>query len=502
MKVLFINPGVRKETQHPLLNSMVFTSPPLGLGYIAAYLRQQHKDIDLKIIDEAVTFLSDEMLENEICKGTKPMIVGISCLTATFSRAKEIAGKIKARRKDITVIFGGVHSTALPEECLMTGYVDIVVRHEGEVTMSEIYESILRGKQVDDIKGISYIKEGKYYQTSDRPPINLDILPRFPYEFFDKNMKSYSDFGLLVTSRGCPFDCIFCSNRLVTGRTYRAFSSDTVINQIDTLVNKYEQKSIFFADDNFVSDKERFFDLLDSIMQRDLHKKAFFIAQLRADEMSDEILEPMRKANFKMLSCGIETASERLLELISKRESIEEVKKGIRLAKSKGFLTNATFIYGLPSETKEDRKLSARLSRELPLDSARFNIATPYPGTRLNEIAKNENRLIIANDWKNFNVQYYMFGNDIPYVPKSTGKFTLMFDTMWANLRFYLRFKVLLTTLMKMDLTGGGVISFQNKKSKLALYWNAARIAFFVAARFIYLRIRSLMENLASYPKK
>jgi radical SAM superfamily enzyme YgiQ (UPF0313 family) len=497
MKVLFINPGVKKETQHPLLNSMVFTAPPLGLGYIAAYLRQEHKDIDFNIFDETVAYLSDEILEKEILNDGETVIVGISCLTATISRAKEIARKIKARRIDVKIVFGGVHATALPEECLMTGDVDIVVRHEGEVTMSEICESILKERPVDDIRGISYIKDGKYYQTPDRPPINLDILPDFPYELFDRNRKSYSDFGLLVTSRGCPFDCIFCSNRLVTGRTYRAFSSDVVIDQIDTLVNKYGQKSIFFADDNFVSDKKRFFGLLDGIMRRDLHRKAFFIAQLRADEMSEEVLEPMKKANFRMLSCGIETASERLLELISKRESIEDVKKGVKLAKSKGFLMNATFIYGLPSETKEDRKLSARLSRKLPLDSARFNIATPYPGTRLNEIAKDEKRLVIAPDWKNFNVQYYMFGNDIPYVPQSTGRFTLMFDTMWANLRFYLRFRVLLTTLMKTELTGGGVISFQNKKSKFTLYSNAIRIALFVTARFIYLRIRSLIENLS-----
>jgi len=426
MKVLFINPSMRNETQHPILNAMVFTSPPLGLGYMAAYLKKKHEDFNIKIVDEVTTFFSDEMLEEEVVHPKDRVVVGISCLTATFSRANELAGKIKARRKDAVVVFGGVHPTALPDESLETGYVDIVVRHEGETAISELCEHILNGKVFDDIKGISYLKDGRPFHTPNRPPIDLNILPQFPYELFEKKMKAYSDFGLIVTSRGCPFDCIFCSNRLVTGRIYRAFSTDIVIEQIDILINRYGQKSIYFADDTLVTDKKRFFALLDAIIKKGFNKKAFFIAQMRADDMTEEVLEAMKRANFKMLSCGIETASERLLKFINKGESLEQMKRGIALASSKGFLTSATFIYGLPTETKEDRRLSARFSRELPLDSARFNIAIPYPGTRLIEIAREEKRFAVSDEWKNFNVQYYMFGDDIPYVPASARRSTAM----------------------------------------------------------------------------
>jgi radical SAM superfamily enzyme YgiQ (UPF0313 family) len=497
VKVVLINPRTRHETQDPLLDAIVFSAPPLGLGYMAAYVAQQHKDICIKVIDETVTAVTDKVLEEEVHTGEGPLVVGLSCLTATFSRAKELARKIKDRRGDALVVFGGVHATALPEEPLATGCVDIVVRHEGEVAMSEICESVLRRKSLDNIQGISYVKEGRICHTGDRAPMDLGMLPKFPYAIFDKQIKAYSDFGFVMTSRGCPFDCIFCSNRLVTGRTYRAFSTQSVIEQIHTLVHQYGQKSIFFGDDNLVCDKKRFFSLCDMIVERGLHKKAFFIAQLRADAMSDENLDAMKRANFKMLSCGIETASERLLESLHKKESIEEVKQGVRRAKSKGFLTNATFIYGLPSETRQDRVLSARLSRELPLDSARFNIATPYPGTRLYEIAAQERRLFIGDEWKNFNVQYYLFGDDLPYVPADTGKFTLMFDTMWANLRFYLRLKTLIATFFKTDLTGGGVVSLQNKKRSPLFYWNTVRIAFFMLRRLIVLRILSWPEKFA-----
>lgn len=486
MKVIFINPILKKETQHPLLRSVVFSSPPLGVAYVAAYLRKEHPDVDLTIIDEVATLLSDDELIDEISETRDLVLIGVSTLTATYSRAIELAQKIKSARSDAVVIFGGVHPTALPEESLKTGFVDIVVRYEGEITMVEIYEAFLKGANFYEIKGISYIKEGKIYHNPQREYIDLNILPKFPYDLFEHNIKKYSDFGFMLSSRGCPFDCIFCSNRLITGRRYRTFNNDYVIEQMETLINKYDQKSIFFGDDTLVSDKKRFFNLVDTILERNLHKKAFFIAQLRGEDMTREILEYMKKANFRSLFCGIETSSERLMTFINKRETFNEVKEGVELAASKGFLTSATFIYGLPTETREDRKDSFRLARRLPLDSARFNIAIPYPGTKLFEIAKDEGRLHIAPRWTNFNVQYYLFGDDIPYVPVGTEKFTIIFETMWANIKFYLNPKVIITTIIKTDITGGIVISLQNRKNTLRLYINMLKIAALITRRLMY----------------
>lgn len=494
MKVLFINPGIEKDTQHPLLNSVIFSSPPLGLGYIAAFLRQQHKGVNFKVIDEASGVINEKRLSKELADSGGRLIVGISCMTATYSRAIKIAEKIKSKTPDALIIFGGVHVTAFPEEALGTGFVDLVVRQEGEITMSEIYGSLVEGKDIYAIRGISYIRNGKIYHNPNRELADLSILPAFPFDLFEDKIDCYSDFGFVLTSRGCPFDCIFCSNRLITGRAYRVFDIGYVIDQIRLLARKYGQKSILFGDDNLVADKKRFFKLINALIEERLHKVVSFNTQIRAEDMTEDVLDLLKKANFRMIACGIETASERLLSFIHKKQTVEQVKRGVKLANAKGLLTGATFIFGFPGETDSDRKKTFQLSRELPLSSARFNIATPYPGTKLFEIAKEEGRLYTAPLWRNFNVQYYVFGDDIPYFPEGTGKYALMFYTMWANIRFYLSLKILLSTLIRKNLTGGNVIS-QNRKNQFTFYCNVGRIVMLITVRFIYLGLKSLQER-------
>ncbi len=463
-------------------------------------MREKYKEAKFKIIDEIVKPLSDQILFGELKDTEESIIVGISCLTATFSRAIELAKKIKYFRPEALVVFGGVHPTACPQECLETGVVDIVVRNEGEITMCEIYNTVREGNTFNDIKGISYVCKGKIYHNQNREYTNLNILPPFPYDLFENDLKTYSDFAFILSSRGCPFDCIFCSNRLITGQNYRTFSVDYIISQIDTLINKYHQKSISFGDDNLVSNKKHFFNLADSIFLKKFHERAFFSGQVRGDDMTSEILESMKRINFRLISCGIETSSERLLALVNKKETIEKIVKGIKLAKTKNIMTSATFIFGLPTETRAERMNSMQLALNLPLDTARFNIAIPYPGTKLFEMAKAEKRLQISPEWKNFNVQYYIFGDDIPYVPDTTKKYSLIFDTMWANLRFYLRFKILMTLfLKKTDMTGGNVISLQNRRNKFSFYVISVMLTLFIIKRFIIVAFKALKEKILCY---
>ncbi|MDP3788900.1 MAG: cobalamin-dependent protein, partial [Candidatus Omnitrophota bacterium] len=305
-KVLFINPNIKKETQHPILNSVVFSSPPLGLSYVVACLREKHPDACIKVFDEIAMPLSDAEICREVSDRGQPVIVGISALTATYSRTIEIARRIKESNPDAVVVFGGVHATALPEEVLMTGYADIVVRNEGEVTMTEVYEALSEGKSITGIQGISYREGGHVVHNKSREITDLSTLPKFPYDLYEQNIRQYSDFGYLLTSRGCPYDCIFCSNRLVTGMRYRTFTIEYVMDQLETLIEKYKQRHILFGDDTIISDKKRFFSLMENIVKRDFHKKARFTAQLRGEDMTEDVLDCMKKANFNAISCGIE----------------------------------------------------------------------------------------------------------------------------------------------------------------------------------------------------
>lgn len=417
-------------------------SPHIGIGFLAAYLRKQGKAV--KILDENVNSITEDLIDSYMQDLTVPYIFGISCVTAAVNRGYRLAKILKARYPDAKIIFGGMHPTVLPEEALNTGYVDIVVRGEGEEILSNLYDAIKTGRDYSSIKGISFKNNGRIAHNPNAPVIsNLSSLPPFPYDLFRKISDKYT-LGFVVSSRGCPYDCIFCSQRLISGRLYRYASSSRVIEEIDLLVNKYNQKSIVFVDDNFLVDKKRTKELCNLIIERKLHEKSSFHCQARGDSVDADILQHLKSANFKYIDFGLETASERLMKLINKCETVQDNINAVRLAKQFGFRVNATFIFGLPTETKADRLSAYKLAKKLDIDFARFNNATPYPGTRLFEIARQESALNTGKNWENLNacgslVGGYFNKSRLAFVPKGTDEKELKRDVFKANLFFYLR---------------------------------------------------------------
>jgi radical SAM superfamily enzyme YgiQ (UPF0313 family) len=284
------------------------------------------------------------------------------------------------------------------------------------------------------------------------------MIPPFPYDLFEENIHHYRDFGTIITARGCPFDCIFCSQRAITGRRYRHLSIERVLDEVDLLVNKYGVTNIWFMDDNFVVNKKRAFALLDGIIRAGYNKKTGFVAEMRGESVDYDLLCKMKEANFKIMSLGMESLVPRLLEVVEKAETVEENIRAVQLAHEVGITTSTTFIFGIPTETRQERLETARGARKLPLDDCRFNVAVPYPGTKLYEIAKKEGRLKIKPGWSNFNVQSYMFMDDIPYTPEGTSREELIHDTYMANLRFNLRWKVIKSWLFS-PVSGGMVLT-------------------------------------------
>jgi len=269
-------------------------------------------------------------------------------------------------------------------------------------------------------------------------------------------------------------------------------SNERVLSEVDLLINKYQQKKIWFMDDNFLVNKKRAFSLLNGIIERGFHKKAGFVAEMRGESVTYEILDKMKEANFLIASFGMETASQRLLDLINKKESVEDNIRAIRMAHKAGIGTSATFIFGLPTETRRERLDTARLARNIPLDDARFNVAVPYPGTKLYEIAKNEKRLLVKPGWSNFNVQFYMFGDDIPYVPENTNKYLLMRDTFMANLRFNLRLKTLINFITS-PVAGGMVLTLPKRwYFSFREIWGIISLVTFMLKRFLKIVFRSI----------
>lgn len=416
--------------------------PNLGIGFLASAL--QKESIDFRLLDQQLADNPLEIIENYIKNGeiTKPYVFAFSILTASYDSALKLAGQLKEKYSDSVIIFGGIHPTAMPEESLNHNFVDYVIVGESERTLPEFYRRIKNGKDCSDIDNVYYkdncsIKHsGRVYYKDD-----LDEYP-FPYHLFTDPRY---DLNFMMTSRGCPYNCIFCSNRVTTGKAYRFKSSDSIIEELDMLNKKYNKTNIGFFDDNFLVNKNRVYELTEKIKSRGLDKKMTFGCQCRGDNVDKQILIDLYNAGFKSIFFGVESACNRLLEIIKKGETIEQLTQAIRYAQEAKMTVSATFIYALPTEKRKDRMASMDFSRNMNLDIVRFNNATPYPGTELYDIAKKQNRLFIQGNYENFNSVSAFIENPfkpIPfsYVPPGNSEGEIRDDILWSYLKFYFRF--------------------------------------------------------------
>ncbi|MFC1577264.1 B12-binding domain-containing radical SAM protein [Candidatus Omnitrophota bacterium] len=501
--MLFINPELDEISQPRLVRKFTYACFPTSIGYLAAYLKRENKVVS-RVVDEQMGMLSKDSLEGELSRLKGPKVVGITNLTATTKRVIDLTKEIKSIDPKVTVILGGVHASVLPEAMLMKSSADIVVRREGELTLSELYEKLRNGSDYSGVRGISYKKASKVIHNPDRELIKaLDDLPPFYYELFEDNIGYYGDFGTIISSRGCPFNCIFCSQRVISGNSYRFYSVPRVVDNIKKLVDKYHQKKIWFVDDSVTINKKRLYELLDGIIKSGYHKKVDFIGTTRAKELTREMLKKLKECNFVSLGIGVETGSERLMKIINKNELVEDNVRAIKMCREEGIITDASLVFGLPTETRKERYDTLRLMKRLPLDGARFNVAVPYPGTELYNIGKQESRLHIHENWSNCCNQYYIKGDDLPYVPGDTNSFDLIFDTIVANALFYLRPLIIFKILFKSPLSGGGVLSLPKRwYIKPNVLWSLARFFGLVAGRITAVFAKVLIARVTKKKEK
>ena len=311
---------------------------------------------------------------------------------------------------------GGTHPTVLPDEVMEDRNIDLIAISESEHTMMDVYEAITQDggnrSALKDIPGIVYRDKEEVVKTADRPlfsdldklplpmwhGVKMDLYHQVPDSSFARPMR------VMMSSRGCPFKCIFCSARQVSGFKYRAHSADRVVEEMEILINRYNARQIIFLDDNFIISKKRVFEICEKTMQKGFHKKMVWTAAGRADEVNEPLLKAMKDAGCKMISFGIESGSPRLLELMKKGEKREHIEKAVAMARKAGLKTRGTLILGFPTETREESLETINFAKELGLDFAKFSLATPYPGTALYNIAL-ERGLISGKDWSRFNSQ-------------------------------------------------------------------------------------------------
>ncbi|MCX8181866.1 MAG: B12-binding domain-containing radical SAM protein [Candidatus Methanomethyliaceae archaeon] len=400
MKVVLVNPPTTASLE--TVATLGLKAPPLGLAYIAAAIKKEGYDVS--IIDSVALDISHHKL-GEILQREHPDVIGVTSTTPTIYDAMKSVTIAKNVCPDSITIMGGCHITFLPEETMgECTSLDIGVIGEGEATVVDLLNAFEAKKPLSEVDGIVYRKDAKLVRTRPRRLIeNLDDIP-FPardllpldrYTVLGERHR----LGNILTSRGCPFRCIFCSSSQFYGKRFRARSPKNVVDEIEELINKYKIKTFEIIDDNFTVDKKRAMEITEEIIRRGL--KIWWTCGSRVDLISRELLESMKKAGCALIYYGIESGSERVLSILRKGITLEQAKSAIRLAKEVGMEVVGSFIIGVPGETKEDVMKTIKFAKESGIDFAQFTAMTPYPGTEVYEIAKREG-LLRTNDWSHY----------------------------------------------------------------------------------------------------
>jgi len=385
-KIVFVNPPPPKG-ENELWESAGPKTPPLGLLNLAAITRES--GYETSILDaEALGLDVDTAVEKIL--NSSPNYVGITATTIFIKNAQKIAEKIKQKNKDIKILIGGAHLTALPEKTMENSSFDIGVIGEGEITLIDLLSALDNNEELDEIRGLIFIKDNHIIKTEPRPLIHdLDILPMPAWDLLPEIKKHYRAYAQsadkfpsfsVITSRGCIGQCIFC-DRAIFGNQCRAHSAEYVFKMMQTLNENYGIKNIIFEDDLFTIFRERINKLSELIKKNNL--EISWSVCSRVDTVNPEILKEMKQAGCWQILYGIESGSQRVLDFIKKKITLEQVTKAIKLTKEAGLHAKGFFILGHPTETKESIEQTLNFIKKSQLDDFSVSFFTPFPGSEI-----------------------------------------------------------------------------------------------------------------------
>lgn len=320
----------------------------------------------------------------ETIRRFEPDLIGISIWTTYAASALHVADLCKTVRPDCPVVMGGPHATVRAEEVLrIAPAVDYVVRGEGEAALLELVEAVGGGPSgIDRIKGLSYRTDGTVVHNSTREMMrDHDSLP-MPDRTLLVNRDTYSseDMGLIMTSRGCPFSCAFCATET---RQVRYRSIEQVIEEIRHVKVVYGTTQFSFKDDSFTVNRKRVLEFCEALEREDL--RIGWECNTRVDLVTDELLTAMRRAGCNSIKIGIESGSQDVLNRMSKRITLEQIRRAAALLRKSGIHWTGYFLIGTPGETVEDLAMTLDFVREIRPDFASVGVYEPFPGTAMFE---------------------------------------------------------------------------------------------------------------------
>jgi anaerobic magnesium-protoporphyrin IX monomethyl ester cyclase len=387
MKILLVNPPVSFSYY-----SMGLSRPPLGLAYMAALLTDTHHV---------------EIVDFNIERGSwkhKPYadfdIVGISADTARYSVAMKIARLAKAA--GATVVMGGPHVSFFDTDALQSGAVDYIVRNEGEYSFRSLVKFLSHEIPIEEVPGLSYMADGGIVRTPNPPFItDLDSLPLPARELLPlRRYKEKIDgrpMTTMITSRGCPFNCNFCSSSQFSGVRWRPRSVEGIFEEIELVYRKYDYKAINFIDDNFTLNPDRAVKLSERIIASGFDLNWEAMSHVETVVKNPGMVKTMARSGLKWMFLGFESGSQEILNEYGKKSTVQDAKKAVDILHENGVKIIGAFILGALGDNERTMKETIDLAKSLNPSRAQFSLLTPYPGTRLFERVKEK---LLTKNWE------------------------------------------------------------------------------------------------------
>lgn len=388
-----------------------FALPRLGLPILGAILRRRGIEVSIHVQDfQPIDF--SEVLSADL--------VGISTTTSTAPEAYRIAGRV--RDAGIPVVLGGSHVTFMADEAL--AHADFCVRGEGEETFPELIQAIESGSGLESVRGLSYKIGGQVHHNPDRGLVkDLDSLP-FPDLSLIRG-RDRMTIHPVITSRGCPYDCSFCSVTPMFGRTCRHRSPESVIEEMQGL----PPGLVFFYDDNFAGNRSRAKNLLEMMLSKGIDNP--WSAQVRSEVTRDkEMMRLFKQTRCWQVYVGFESASQETLEEYNKRQSVEEMAEAIEVFHEHDIVVHGMFVVGAENDDARSIRATADFALKHKIDTVQFMVLTPLPGTAYYHELERQDRLL-TREWQLYD------GHHIVYQPKKMGPYELQREAFRAMKRFY-----------------------------------------------------------------
>lgn len=443
-KLLLLNPPLGEKERSGALATATGRSIPYGLISLASVVRKEGYHV--YFLDSANFGYGVEETVNKIL-AINPDYVGITTVTLSIDRSSKVADLLKMKNSEINIIVGGAHLSSVPEETMNRfSSFDVGVIGEGEETIIEVLKTLDTDGSLKTINGIIYREGHEICKTGQRSMIkDLDSLPLPAWDMIPDMVNTYRPSApsylrlpstTIVTSRGCFGRCIFCNSKMIHGGL-RCFSAEYVLKMIRYLVKNYKIKDLSIYDDNFVFFRERVEKICKTILDEKID--ITWSCYSRVDQGNLELFKIMKRAGCWQISYGIESGSQRILDLVKKDVKLEQIEKTVTETKKAGLRTRGFFIIGHFTESRESILETINFMKKIPLDDFHFTAFTPLPGTVAYKMADKYGKF--DRTWSKMNLQYPAF------VPNGLTAEQLEYYSKLAYRSFYFRSKIIVSYL-------------------------------------------------------